>query len=180
MHPDDPPVTACQFCNGDLRDHGNGAAESYAWQAALAEHKRHEATGASGARRKYHIPTNERYFLDADGFCWREVEMDGDVWHSMARINPDNSATPGPLEYLTPVTQEQHTLRAYRLALMDASAIFAQTAAQHEKNSVDRHTYAEGARVLRQWASDPGRMLGPLHRLRADDTSASGDSGSSS
>jgi hypothetical protein len=117
--------------------------------------------------KPYSIPTSERYFLDADGFCWREVEIDGEVMHSMARTNPDNSPTPRPLLYLTPVTQEQHTLRAYRLALMDAAAIFADTAAQHEGNTVGQHAYAEGARVLRTWATDPGRMLGPLHRHRA-------------
>lgn len=50
----------------------------------------------------YRIPGSERYFLDADGFCWREVELDGEVMHSMARVNPDNSPTSRSLTYLTP------------------------------------------------------------------------------
>lgn len=119
-------------------------------------------------RQPYRIPGNERYFLDADGFCWREVEMDGEIWHSMARVNPDNSPTPTPLNYLTPVTQEHHTLRAYRLALQDAAAIFTQTAERYEIGTHGRTSHHAAARVLRKWAEDPGRMIGPLHRLRAD------------
>lgn len=120
-------------------------------------------------RQLYRIPTNERYFLDADGFCWREVEMtDGEIMHSMARVNPDNSPTPTPLLYLTPVTTEHHTLRAYRLALMDAAAIFRATADAYEPGTIGRNSHEQAALVLRRWAADPGRMIGPLHRIRAD------------
>lgn len=117
-------------------------------------------------RQPYHIPSNERYFLDADGYCWREVEIDGEITYGMARVNPDNSPIPAPVNYLTPVTSAHHTLRAYRLALFDAAAIFRQTANQYDSHTIGRHTHDEAARVLRKWAQDPGRMLGPLHRLR--------------
>lgn len=131
-------------------------------------------------RQPYRIPGNERYFLDADGYCWREVSglpvtdlMPDGIAHSMARVNPDNSPTPQPLVYLTPVTEEHHTLRAYRLALLDAAVIFRQTADDYEPHTIGRQTHDEAARVLRRWAEDPGRMVGPLHRLRANDLAAS-------
>lgn len=62
-------------------------------------------------REPYQIPDGERYFLDADGYCWREVDMrppgapHAQIMHSMARVNPDNSPTPTPYTHLVPVEQ---------------------------------------------------------------------------
>ena len=70
-------AVACQFCNGDLRDHGNGAAESYAWQAALAEHKSHTPSDAyealplcpSGCGCRVGSDDPDRHDCACDGPC---------------------------------------------------------------------------------------------------------------
>ena len=101
-----PPVS-----DADLRAALGAAAERLdldAVRRAISTARGTQEAPMPESTQPYVVPDGERYFLDADGFAWREVWLNGEVRHSMARVNPDNSPTPEPLTYLTPVARRDH------------------------------------------------------------------------